>query len=363
MTGPLPQQSALRWVALALVGASLVLLWPLWPALVLAAWTAGLGRPVMARLEKVLRGRRRAASVVTLVLVVGLGVPLVLVGAGVVSGATQLYDTVSRSADARAALESIVSTQEGGEGWHLPSDPAAVIELVRNWGASSWGLVTGIAGAATRYLIGALLYFAGAYVMLVDGPQAWAWALRNAPLKEEHAKRLAAAFQETGRGLLTSVGLTTLTQGVVATIIYLSLGVPRALVLGPLTGLASMVPMVGSGLVWAPLALGFFVSGQPVKGVVLAVLGLAVISTADNLLRPLFVRLGTLQLPLFVVFISVFGGLATLGAWGVLMGPLVVRLTIEALALLREGASPEAPVPTAAEVTAEPPAPAPPPPG
>jgi hypothetical protein len=65
-----------------------------------------------------------------LILVVGLGVPLVLVGAGVVSGATQLYETVSRSPDARAALESIVASQEG-EGWHLPSDPSAVIELVR----------------------------------------------------------------------------------------------------------------------------------------------------------------------------------------------------------------------------------------
>jgi predicted PurR-regulated permease PerM len=200
--------------------------------------------------------------------------------------------------------------------------------------------VSGIAGAATRYVIGALLYFAGAYVMLVDGPQACAWVLRHVPLKEAHAERLAAAFQETGRGLITSVGLTTLTQGVVATIIYLSLGVPRAPVLGPLTGLASMVPMVGSSLVWAPLALGFFFSGQPLKGVILAVLGVAVISTSNNVLRPLYVRLGTLQLPLYVVFISVFGGLATLGAWGVMMGPLVVRLTIEALALVKENERP-----------------------
>jgi predicted PurR-regulated permease PerM len=337
---PTQSDTAARWVTAALVAAAVLIVWPVWPALVLAAWTAALGRPVMQRLERVLRGRRRAASLLTLALVLGLGAPLALVASGVVSGALQLYETALRSPDARAALESIVATQDGDH-WRLPGDPAELLELARRWGASSLSLVSGIAGAATRYVIGALLYFAGAYVMLVDGPKAWAWLVARSPLEEAHANRLAAAFHETGRGLLTGVGLTTLTQGIVATVIYLSLGVPRALVLGPMTGLASMVPMVGSSLVWAPLAIGFVVAGHPVKGLVLAALGLAVISTSDNLLRPFFVRLGTLQLPLYVVFVSVFGGLATLGAWGVVMGPLVVRLAVEALSLWRAPKSPD----------------------
>jgi predicted PurR-regulated permease PerM len=56
----------------------------------------------------------------------------------------------------------------------------------------------------------------------------------------------------------------------------------------------------------------------------------------DNFLRPVFARLGALKLPLFLLFISVFGGLSVFGTWGALIGPLIVRLAIEALAIMRD---------------------------
>lgn len=331
------QQQALRWVALVLALTAFWVAWPLWPALVLAAWTAQLARPLYERLGKVLRGRRRAATVFTLALVVLLLTPLALVLASTLAGASELLSTLSASPSAQSALSTVVS---GSAETPLPRSLEEALELVRQTGLSSLGLVSGVAGAAGKSVVGLLLYFMGAFVFMSEGGRAWSWLRELSPLERTHSERLAKAFHETGRGLLIGVGLTSATQGLVATVIYAALGVPRALVLGAMTGLASLVPLVGTGLIWVPLALGLALNGQVGRAVLLAALGLAVIASIDNLLRPFFVRVGALRLHLFVLFLAVFGGLASFGLWGALLGPLVVRLAVEALALLKETSLP-----------------------
>jgi len=119
----------------------------------------------------------------------------------------------------------------------------------------------------------------------------------------------------------------------VATLLFLALGVPRWWVLGPITGLASMLPFVGSALVWLPIALGLFLSGHPVRAVLLVVLGATVISTVDNVLRPIYARLGSLEMPSLLLYVSIFGGIAAIGPLGALLGPVVVRLFLEVVEL------------------------------
>lgn len=267
-----------------------------------------------------------------------VALPLALMTAGVVSGAQELLATVRSSASAKSALETLASSPDTA--LTLPRSFGEVMALVQRSGAQGVGLLTEVAGAAAKALVGLFIYFGGSYAFLVDAGTVWAWALRHAPLAARHLERLGRAFHETGRGLLVGVGLTSLTQGVAATIIYFALGVPRAWVLGPITGIASVVPVVGTGVVWLPIALGLFFTGQPIKGVILVVLGVAVISVIDNLLRPVFARFGALKMPMFLLFLSVFGGLAMFGTWGALIGPLLVRLAMEALTLVEEEAGP-----------------------
>ncbi len=329
-----PRITVLSWLTLGLVVSSTLVLLPMWPPLVLAVWTAGLTRPMLLRFERGLHGRRRAAAVLSLMLFLVVALPLSLLIVGVVVGARELLTTVQASSSARSALEGILSSPDSPT--VLPSSLADVTNLVKRSGMQGFDLLSSIAGAAVAAIVGLFLYFGGAYALLVDGERLWRWAQSNSPLSTNASQRLGTAFHETGRGLLIGVGLTSLMQGLVATIIYASLGVPRSWVLGPITGLASVIPFVGTALVWAPIALGLFLTGRPGRGVLLLVLGVAVIGTVDNLLRPLFARWGALQMPAFLVFVSVFGGLAAFGTWGALLGPLVLRLTMEALALARE---------------------------
>lgn len=329
--------AALQWSIFALCLGAVYVCWALWPPLVLAAWTAELARPLLVRFERRLRGRRKAATALSLLLFVVLALPLGLVVVGVVTGAQELLQILAATASPESALESIVvAGSDPAPALRVPASVPEVFELLQRYGTISFAALSGIAGATAEGLVWLLIYFGGAYAFLLNGAAIDTWMKDNSPLAPRHLERFSAAFRETGRGLLIGVGLTSATQGLAATLIYLSLGVPRWWVLGPITGLASMLPFVGSALIWAPIAIGLFLTDHPAKGAILIALGISVIGTVDNLLRPVFARLGSLQMPTFLLFVAIFGGLSAFGAWGALLGPLIVRLLMEALAIRRE---------------------------
>jgi predicted PurR-regulated permease PerM len=183
--------------------------------------------------------------------------------------------------------------------------------------------------------VGLFVFIYGFYTCLVEGERARSWIVDHSPLERWQTERFTAAYDETGRGLLIGVGLTALLQGIVATVGYLIIGVPQALVLGLLTALAALIPSIGTGLVWAPLCIGLFVAGETAKGAAVLALG-AVVSVADNFLRPLVSKHANLDLPAYLLFVAMLGGIMIFGAWGLLAGPLFVRLAIEALRMGRE---------------------------
>ena len=157
--------------------------------------------------------------------------------------------------------------------------------------------------------------------------------------------RLKGAFQETGRGLLIGVGLTCAVQGLVAAIAYLCLQIPRWYALGVLTGLCSLIPILGTAIVWIPITIGLFIQQAHFKAVIMIAVGILAIGSVDNLLRPVFSKVGSLQMSTLLLLLTIFGGLELLGAWGALLGPLIVRLATEAIVLVREDEDEQEPEP------------------
>jgi predicted PurR-regulated permease PerM len=107
-----------------------------------------------------------------------------------------------------------------------------------------------------------------------------------------------------------------------------------------LTLLFSVVPAIGTAIVWAPVAAGLALTGRTGAAIALAVIGVAVVGSVDNLARPWLAHRGKLQLPTWVVLTSMFGGVELLGAWGLVVGPLAVRLAKEALVISRQARDP-----------------------
>lgn len=335
---PRQQVFAFRAVMFTLVAAACVTFLPLWAPLVLAAWVAVMARPLVMRIAKLTGGRDRAAGALVVALVMLILVPAGLAAVSLTRGATELGRGLLASKGAKGALVAIVSGGQPAEG-SSPIDtlvsPQKIFALIQEHGAQAALLASGIAGAATEVLLGLFIFLYAVYVFLVDGPGYYDWFEKHAPLEVEHTRRLVAAFNETGRGLFVSVGLTGLAQGIVATITYFALGVPRALVLGLLTCVASLIPSVGTALVWVPIAVGLALAGRTGSAAIMAVVGVVVIGTVDNVMRPVFARFGKLELSTFVLLTSIFGGLAIFGTWGLLLGPLFARLAKEALVMAR----------------------------
>lgn len=319
---------------LGLVVAAALTVSPLWVSLVLAAWFTNLTRSLWGRLARLLGGRQRIAAALVVGSLLLLVLPLLLAGVSLGHDGVAFVRRIATSAENRNRLVQLVSDQpsEGG----LPSfDLQSVLNFARQYGSRAWGIMQSIAGKAATGLVGLFMFVFGAYTLLIDGKRFADWAESRSPIAPRHLRRLASAFFETGRGMLVGVGLTGLIQGLVATIAYFALRIPSALGLGILTATASLIPSVGTALIWVPVALGLGLSGRWGAAGILTAVGVLVIGTVDNLLRPVFSRYGQLNLPTFVLFLAIFGGIALYGAAGIILGPLLVRLGVEALEIVR----------------------------
>ncbi|MFO0683955.1 MAG: AI-2E family transporter [Sandaracinus sp.] len=326
---------ALRIALGVSIAATLWVIAPYLGWLVLAAWFAALARPALERISDFCGGRRRAAALVTLALLVAVVAPIALVLGSLTIDAIGLVRTLGDAHSGDAALRDLVSGGAEPEGTPLV-EMESVTGFLRSHSDQAAALAVSAAGSLVDALLGLMVLFGGAYTLLVHGPAMFKWLEGLAPASRANMIRVRDAFVETGRGLLIGSGLTGLTQAIMATIFYAVLGVPRPLVLGFLTLAASVIPGVGTALVWVPLTAGLLLTGRTTAGILLGVLCAIFVAGIDNVVRPYFVRWGKLQLSPFIVMVSVFGGLAALGPWGILFGPIVVRLGVEVLRIARD---------------------------
>lgn len=335
-----PPRASARWIlasiAIALVVLACMTFAPLGGPLLLATWMAHLLRPVYRRVVRRFSGRDRAGAFLTVALLLALLAPIAGAAIPLVSGVRDLVDVLMKSEGGKGALEALVSRSSTA---HTPGDALPsldVASLVKEYGSSAYTAVSAVASASLDVGLGLFVFYAAFYAMLVSGHQTHAWVLRHAPIGPRAMTRFLRAFHEAGRALLVGTGLTALAQGGIATIAYLALGVPRALVLGLITTFSALIPAIGTAIVWGPVSAGLALTGHPGKAIFLACFGLGVIGSVDNILRPLLTRSANLELNSSVVLVSMLGGISAFGAFGLFLGPLVVRLAVEALAIARE---------------------------
>jgi predicted PurR-regulated permease PerM len=328
--------SSFHWCLALLAGAAALALLPLWAPMLLASWMAVAFRPLHTKLARKIGGRSWAASVVTVLLVVAALLPLLVIALSLVGTTLNLGEQLQKSGGFQDALQTLLQSGSGAPSRDSFSfDVQHLGQLIESHGSDALHAAGVIFGAASAAVVGVFVFIYGFHVCLVEGERAYAWLVDHSPLERWQTERLAAAYEETGRGLLIGVGLTALLQGLVATVGYLIIGVPQALIFGLVTSVAALIPSIGTALVWVPLAIGLFVAGETGSGAAVVGIG-AVVSVADNFARPLLSKYANLDLPAYLLFVAMLGGIVVFGTWGLLAGPLFVRLAIEALRIGRE---------------------------
>jgi predicted PurR-regulated permease PerM len=173
------------------------------------------------------------------------------------------------------------------------------------------------------------------FFFLRDGPEL-ARKMRTAvPLEENHKRRLQLKFNRVVRATVKGNVLVAVTQGALGGAIFWFLDIPSALLWAVLMAFLSLLPAVGAGIVWGPVAVYFLLSGMIWQGVVLGLFGVFVIGLVDNVLRPILVGKDT-KMPDYMILISTLGGLAVFGLNGFVIGPLIAALFLSSWALFVE---------------------------
>lgn len=180
---------------------------------------------------------------------------------------------------------------------------------------------------------GVMLYLM--YFLLRDGKLLMQRVREAMPLEPEHKRELASKFTTVIRATVKGNLAVAAAQGALGGLIFWILGIQATVLWAVVMAFLSLLPAVGAGLVWGPVAIYFLATGDTAKGVVLAAYGFLVIGLVDNVLRPLLVGKDT-KMPDYIVLISTLGGMAVFGLTGFVLGPAIAALFIAAWDMFAE---------------------------
>ncbi|MDH3224151.1 MAG: AI-2E family transporter [Gemmatimonadota bacterium] len=301
---------------------------------ILAAVVAGMTRPAYLVLVRRLDGRNRLASIFTVLgLLLLVLVPLSAFLALVVSQAAQVTELAdpwirgqsSRWPEFTAWLESLPLV-----GQLIPDQGALAAragELVSRIGTFLFQNVGTATAGTVNVVLQLFVMLYAVYFFLIDGPSILEKALYYLPLPEAEERALMGRFVSVARATIKGSILVGLIQGALAGGAFFVLRLPAAAFWATVMAVLSVIPVLGSGIIWAPAAVILLTTGRPVAGIGLAIYGILIVSTADNFLRPRFIGRDTKMHDLLVL-LSTFGGLAMFGLSGFIVGPIVAALFV-----------------------------------
>lgn len=172
---------------------------------------------------------------------------------------------------------------------------------------------------------GIMLYLL--FFLLRDGNRLALRIGQATPLDDAHKRQLVDKFTTVIRATVKGNIVVAASQGALGGLIFWILGIQGPVLWGVLMAFLSLLPAVGAGLIWLPVAIYFIATGGVWQGVILIAYGVFVIGLIDNVLRPILVGKDT-KMPDYVVLISTLGGMALFGLTGFVIGPVIAALFI-----------------------------------
>ncbi|MBB3940736.1 putative PurR-regulated permease PerM [Novosphingobium fluoreni] len=293
--------------------------------------------PATQRLAERMGGRKGLAAALVLLMILALIVmPALLLGSSLVQEAATLYDRIrSGQIDIPGMLSQLRNALPSGIRRFIDRQGLSDFESVRRMLGS--GVASGLQDIASRALVvgqGALSFLAALGVMLYltffllkDGRRYGNMVRTALPLRSDTRDRLIDHFVVVVRATMKGTVVVAVVQGLLGGVIFWLLGIEGALLWGTLMGFLSLLPAVGTGIIWVPVAIYLLVTGAYVKGAIMIFCGVFIIGLVDNLLRPILVGRDT-RMPDFVVLIATLSGLELFGLTGFIVGPVIAALFI-----------------------------------
>jgi predicted PurR-regulated permease PerM len=202
---------------------------------------------------------------------------------------------------------------------------------------ASW-LGTGafsLLGTATRLALNLVIALFGLYYLLLRSGETWAAAAPYIPFSKANADKLRVRFRNVTTSTIIGTGLTAVIQGSLVGGAFAVVGLSNAVFWGVVATVLAVLPVVGSGLVWAPGALALILDRQYGLAVGLALWGLVVVGNVSYVIQPMVFRRWAQIHPL-VTLIGALAGVPYFGILGLLIGPLALSYFFELIRMYRE---------------------------
>ena len=183
-------------------------------------------------------------------------------------------------------------------------------------------------GGATLSILNVLIALFGLYYLLVDGVTIWSRVARLVPGPDGTAQLLAARFVSVTEALLLGTGLTAVLQGTVVGLAFGAVGLHPAVLWGFVTACVSVLPLLGSALVWLPGVGVLALNHRTGAAIVLFVIGAVIASNIDNVAR-LFAFRRVSGIHPMLTLVGAFAGIRIFGPIGVFLGPLILSYFLE----------------------------------
>ena len=277
--------------------------------------------------------RRRAPCSCSLTILLIVILPLFFVGLAVTRETLTLYQRVtSGEIDLNAPMQ-----------WSAKAMPI-VNDLLTRVGIDPGNISEWLSTAAltaSRFLAGRALsigqntlsitvqFFLMMYLVFFfvrDGAALLERLVRVIPLGDQRERRLFRKFAEVSRATLKGTVVVAIVQGTLGGLSLAVVGIDGAVFWGVVMTILSILPAVGTSLIWLPAAAWLFATGSVGKAVALIVMGV-LIGFVDNFLRPILVGRDT-KMPDYLILLSTLGGITAFGLSGFVIGPIIAALCV-----------------------------------
>jgi predicted PurR-regulated permease PerM len=326
------------FMLLLVVTATFAFGWLIGPFIGAILWgviAAILFAPLNTRLLRAMPGRDSISAIITLLVILAVVIiPAMLLGAALLGQATATYSRIQTGEIdlSRAFIEAERHLPGLARDWLTDlglTDFTAVQAKISQGVASSFKTLASQAfnvgqSAFSFFLsLGVMLYLT--FFLLRDGIALLVTIERCLPLPVEQRRVLVDRFVAVVRATIKGSVIVAILQGLIGGLIFWGLGIQGALLWGVAMGIFSLFPAIGTGLIWVPVTAYLLATGNVWQAVALFLSGFFIISSVDNIVRPILVGRDA-RLPDYVVLIATLGGFELMGFNGFVLGPVIAAL-------------------------------------
>jgi predicted PurR-regulated permease PerM len=305
--------------------------------------------PHYNRILKWVRGRSvRASGLMILAITICLIIPVAALVISATMSANEWYQQVQQ------LILSISKTGAGtlsrfplfGRAAGLAQKFGMDLEGIGAKAASAGSaLLLNMAGEAAKNLLDFLFTLAVALFILFfiyrDGERIVDLCIEKTASDKEKAHRYVSQIRSITTAVTVGTIFTCATQGVTAGLGYWVAGVPAPVFCGALTAIAALVPVVGTGVIWAPLVIFIALNGQYLTAILLALWCMIFVGLADNAIRPLAIGAAS-DIPVLAIVLGAICGVVSMGMLGLILGPVIFAILMSIWGEAIREAKPEA---------------------